>query len=153
MWPKFLILANWFVAHESERNNWMAPGHLVSNFQVCQNPPKLRKPTCVMWKNVPVLFFPYKQGVTHRPKVLSQAPPPPPPPIAPPSWNSVGFGCATYEHPLQERQKTAKFLLTSFGGTEMGGGGGGWGRWTFMPVCHVFYLLLGKKTTQEHLFT
>ena len=36
--------------------------HLVSNFQVCQNPPKLRKPACAMWKDVHVLFFPYKQG-------------------------------------------------------------------------------------------
>ena len=32
--------------------------HFDWNFQVCQNPPKLRKPTCVMWKDVPVLFFP-----------------------------------------------------------------------------------------------
>ena len=49
-------------------DNWMAPGNnrvsdiYCRTFQVCQNPPKLRKPTCDMWKDVPVLFFPYKQG-------------------------------------------------------------------------------------------
>ena len=32
--------------------------HFDWNYQVCQNPPKLRKPTCVIWKDVPVLFFP-----------------------------------------------------------------------------------------------
>ena len=32
--------------------------HFDWNFQVCQNPPKLREPTCVIWKDVPVLFFP-----------------------------------------------------------------------------------------------
>ena len=36
--------------------------HLESNFQVCQNPPKLHKPACVMWKDVPVLFFSLQAG-------------------------------------------------------------------------------------------
>ena len=31
--------------------------HFDWNCQVCQNPPKLCKPTCVIWIDVPVLFF------------------------------------------------------------------------------------------------
>ena len=48
------------------------PRHFDWNFQVCQNPPKLRKPTCVMWKDVPVLSFPRsRKKRLDRPKVLS----------------------------------------------------------------------------------
>ena len=43
--------------------------------------------------------------------------------------------------PCAERQKTAQFLLTSFGGTERGVWGVGW---TYMRVT-FFYLPVGKK--------
>ena len=55
-----------------EQHKW----DLVSNFQVCQNPPKLRKLACVMWKDAPVLVFSLQAGrkdLTHRPKVLPHA--------------------------------------------------------------------------------
>ena len=41
----------------------------------CQNPPKLRKPTCVMWKDIPVLFFPKsREKRLDSSKVLSPHP-------------------------------------------------------------------------------
>ena len=68
-----------------------------------------------------------RKDLTNRPKVLSpHSPPPPPPiPIAPPSWKNAEFGYTRYGHPVlpYTAKKTAKILLTSFGGTEGGGGG------------------------------
>ena len=58
--------------------------HFEWNFQVCQNPPKLRKPTCVTWKEDPVLFFSLKAGR----KGLKF---PPPPSIAPPPENMLNL--------------------------------------------------------------
>ena len=57
--------------------------HLDWNFQVCQNSPKLRKPTCGIWKDVPVLFFPKSRKKRLDKQASSSLPPPPPPPIAP----------------------------------------------------------------------
>ena len=93
--------------------------HFDWNFQVCQNPPKLREPTCVMWKYVPVLLFFLKAGgkdLTNRPEVLSShsPPPPPPPPIAPFLLKNAEFGYTRYEKTRATRQKT------------VGWGGGEW---------------------------
>ena len=104
---------------------------------------------CVMWKDVPVLFFPSKQGEKTWQTGLKFCPPPPPPPHC----SSLLTKCWIWTHEIwtlcARWQKTAKTLLTSFGGTE---GGGGWGL-TFVPVCQVFSRCFQGKTTQEHLFT
>ena len=101
--------------------------------------------------------FPLKAGkkdLTDRPKVLS---PPPPPPnthththpncssLLKKWWiwiHEIWTPCATW-------QQTAKILLTSFGGTEGEGGGGG----RLLCLFVKSFLNGCRETTQEHLFT
>ena len=59
--------------------------HFKWNFQVCQNPAKLRKPTCVMWQDVPVLFFP-KSTEKRLDKQARKSTPIPPSSLCAPEW-------------------------------------------------------------------
>ena len=104
-----------------------------------------------MWKDVPVLLFSLQAGrkdLTHRPKVLSHPPPPPPTPPPShcssllPSWNSVGFGCTTFEHPLLDGKKLCECVSVCVCVCVWGGGGG-----VDFHACVFFYLLVGKNNT------
>ena len=106
--------------------------HFDWNFQVCQNPPKLREPTCMIWKDVPVLFFPKSRKTWQTGLKFSFNPPPPPPP--PPHTH-------THTHPncsfppekcwiwIHETWETPCYTV------------GWWGveRENFRPVCQVFF--------------
>ena len=67
--------------------------------QVCQNPSKLRNPTCVMWKDVPVLFFQEREKTWDT----GLKPPPPPPPsssLLKQSWiwmHNIWTPCAEWQ--------------------------------------------------------
>ena len=62
-----------------------------------------------MWKDVPVLFFPSKQGEKTWQTGLKFCLPP----IAHPSWKNAEFGYTRYGYPvLHGKKKTAKIFLT-----------------------------------------
>ena len=105
-------------------SNWMAPGNNhVSTipseiFKYVRSTQTSQANLCHVKRCSCVIFFPQS-----REKRLPPPPPPPPPPprIAPPSWKNAEFGYTRYGHPVLHSKKTAKILLTSFGGTEGGG--------------------------------
>ena len=110
--------------------------HFEWNFQVCQNPPKLHKPTCVMWKDVPVLFFPKSREKRLDKQAWSSLPP-----SLIPAGKVLNLDTWDILTPCAGWQKTAKILLTSFGGTEGERGGG-----RLSCLCATFsYLLVGNK--------
>ena len=107
----------------------MAPGnnhinhHFEWNFQVCQNPAKLRKPTCVMWKDVPVLFSP-KSTEKRLDKQARKSIP-----------------------PLCPR------MMLKFFRREEQWGVCGVGRQNFRPVCQVFSPCFDGKKQHRNIFS
>ena len=108
--------------------------HFDWNFQVCQNPHKLCKPTCVMWKDVPVLFFPKSRKTWQTGLKFSL-------PTHPTVFCRLarGFSYLVYPNSAFFRRKGA-----------IGGGGGcGGGVERELQAClsSLFFLLLGKNNT------
>ena len=105
---------------------------ISSEIVKCQNPPKLRKLTCVMWKDVPVLFFP-KSREKRLDKQAWKSTPTPPPSVPP---NDVKRILAVFSHVAQGVPISCIQIQHFFSWEEQWGGGGGGEN--FRPVCQVF---------------
>ena len=108
--------------------------HFDWNLRVnCQNPPKLREPTCVIWKDVPVLFFFPKSRKKRLDKQAWSSlsiPPPPPNCSFPPEK------CWIWIHEIWETPRyTAK------------NSGVGGKRELWACLSRLSFLLLGKSNT------
>ena len=122
-----------FVIHGPELNGSgqeSCKHHFDWNFQVCQNPPKLRKPTCVMWKDVPVVFSqePLRKDLTNRHKSL-------PPSLCAPEWcwkNLSSFLLCSTGFLISRVSKFSIFQeeRSNWVGGWVGVWGGGGGDWT-----------------------
>ena len=130
--------------------------HFNWKFQVCQNPPKLCKPTCVMWKDVAVLFSPKTAEKRLEKQAQTSTPTPLPPPSMP--ENDVKRILAGFCRVAQGFHISCIQIQHFSGGKEQleGGGGGvkGWGRWgeRTLDLFVKSFLPAFRETTQEHLF-
>ena len=113
--------------------------HFVLNFQVCQNPPRLYKLICVMWKDVPVCFSPKSREKRLDKQAQNSTPTPHCSSLLKTCWiwtQEIWTPCAGL---LKKYQDSFNIIR---GHTERGGWS--WGR--LSCLCATFsHLLVGKN--------